>query len=159
MRQCPLFATMWKDTKFVSLLSSFVGTDPVGSSRCFNWQTKNYKDVPTPARVVDYHQHIVYMNLMNSCIGCCRIMLQSLSDFLSFAGCHYHQRAVASPTGDWFTNEAHRFLSWNCHCHHEFGSTNSSKENGKTQKIILRNTNSAQGRSIYSKLFLRKAYI
>lgn len=32
VKQCPLFLTAWKDTKVVTLLSTFVGADPIGTS-------------------------------------------------------------------------------------------------------------------------------
>ena len=74
---CPFVYVRWKDNKHVSLLSTFVGTQPTLTAKRYNRNTKKHEDVPVPRVINQYNIHTGGVDLMDSVIGKSRIIMRT----------------------------------------------------------------------------------
>jgi hypothetical protein len=63
----------WNDTKVVNLLSSFVGTGPVGTCSRFDKKLKKRVDVPCPLIVSEYNKFMGGVDLCDMFLALYRI--------------------------------------------------------------------------------------
>lgn len=70
-------ATVWKDNKVVTLLSTYVGAEPAGKVQRFDKKLKQKIDVPCPKVVQEYNMHMGGVDLMDSYLGRYRIRVKS----------------------------------------------------------------------------------
>ena len=59
----------WKDNKTVCLLSTFVGSSQMSTIRRFNKQTRTYEDIPCPAIIHKYNEHMGGVDAQDSLLG------------------------------------------------------------------------------------------
>ncbi|XP_050553076.1 piggyBac transposable element-derived protein 3-like [Spodoptera frugiperda] len=70
-------ATVWKENKVVTLLSTYVGAEPAGKVQRFDKKLKQKIDVPCPKVVQEYNMHMGGVDLMDSYLGRYRIKVKS----------------------------------------------------------------------------------
>ena len=71
-------AVRWNDNKAVTLLSTFVGSQPVTQVRRWNSRTKTHEQVSCPAIITAYNKHTGGVDLnMDSLLGLYRLKLRS----------------------------------------------------------------------------------
>ncbi|KAJ8728993.1 hypothetical protein PYW07_006689 [Mythimna separata] len=70
-------ASVWKDNKVVTLLSTYVGAEPAGKVQRFDKKLKQKIDVPCPKVVQEYNMHMGGVDLMDSYLGRYRIRVKS----------------------------------------------------------------------------------
>nr|XP_050043543.2 piggyBac transposable element-derived protein 3-like [Dermacentor andersoni] len=71
-----LSCTRWQDTRAVTLLSSFVGTQPATSVSRYDRQKKERSEIPCPAAITIYNKHMGGVDLLNSLISIYRPYLR-----------------------------------------------------------------------------------
>lgn len=75
-------STVWKDNKYVTMLSSFAGTAPVGKVKRFDRKLKMVVEVDCPFVIREYNRHMGGVDLMDSNIGRYKIHLKSRKWYL-----------------------------------------------------------------------------
>jgi len=70
-------AIQWKDNKTVSLLSTFVGKEPISEVQKFDKKLKKRIPVECPKVVQIYNKHMGGVDLLDSIIGRYRIAMRS----------------------------------------------------------------------------------
>ncbi|GBP51057.1 Chimeric ERCC6-PGBD3 protein [Eumeta japonica] len=75
-------ATVWKDNKVVTLLSTYVGAEPVGKVSKYDKKAKQKIDIPCPKIVQEYNMHMGGVDLMDSFLGRYRIQIKSRKWYL-----------------------------------------------------------------------------
>ena len=75
-------ATAWKDNKVVTLLSTYVGAEPVGKVSRYDKKTKQKIDIPCPKIVQEYNMHMGGVDLMDSFLGRYRIRIKTRKWYL-----------------------------------------------------------------------------
>lgn len=73
----PITAIQWKDNKTVSLLSTFVGKEPISEVQRFDKKLKKRIPVECPKVVQVYNKHMGGVDLLDSIIGRYRIAMRS----------------------------------------------------------------------------------
>ncbi len=73
----PLILIAWKDSKIVNLLSTYVGSVPESTIRRLDRKIKEKIDVPCPHIVKEYNRHMGGVDLLDSHLARCRIILHS----------------------------------------------------------------------------------
>lgn len=68
---------IWKDNKYVTLLSSFAGKNPVSSIKRFDRKQKKYIEVECPYVITEYNRHMGGVDLLDSLMGRYKISLKS----------------------------------------------------------------------------------
>ncbi|RXN16689.1 piggyBac transposable element-derived 2-like protein [Labeo rohita] len=72
-----LYAVKWYDNRSVTLLSDYVGAHPVTHVQRWDRGSKAITDVPCPAVVRDYNQHMGGLDLLDSLIALYRTKIRS----------------------------------------------------------------------------------
>lgn len=72
-----LSCTRWQDNRAVTLLSSFVGTQPVGNASRYDRQKKERSEIPCPSVITVYNKHMGGVDLLDSLISLYRPYLRS----------------------------------------------------------------------------------
>lgn len=72
-----VICTRWHDNKVVSLVSSYVGTDPVSIARRWDKKEKQFLEVTRPAIVTEYNRFMGGIDLLNMCSGLYRFPIRS----------------------------------------------------------------------------------
>lgn len=67
----------WKDNKIVTLLSSFVGSEPVKMVKRYDRKKRERVDIPCPAIVTQYNMHMGGVDLLDSIVGRYKIKMRS----------------------------------------------------------------------------------
>ena len=67
----------WFDNRAVTLISTFVGCEPISEVRRWNSRSKTYENVACPNIVAVYNRHMGGVDLMDSLIGLYRIKIRS----------------------------------------------------------------------------------
>lgn len=75
-------ATVWKDNKIDTLLSNFVGSQPVGKVARYDKKQKRKVEVPCPKIVQEYNMHMGGVDLMDSFLGRYHIRMKSRKWYL-----------------------------------------------------------------------------
>lgn len=75
-------ATVWKDNKVVTLLSTYVGAEPVGKVSRYDKKAKQKIDTPCPKIVQEYNMHMGGVDLMDSFLGRYRVRVKSRKWYL-----------------------------------------------------------------------------
>ncbi|XP_052756520.1 piggyBac transposable element-derived protein 4-like [Galleria mellonella] len=75
-------ATAWKDNKVVTLLSTYVGAEPVGKVSRYDKKAKQKIEIPCPKIVQEYNMHMGGVDLMDSFLGRYRIRIKSRKWYL-----------------------------------------------------------------------------
>lgn len=83
----------WRDNKIVTMLSSFVGTNPTQEKLRYNRKTRAHEMVTCPNVIVTYNKHMGGVDLMNSLIGRGRIIMRTRKWYLRL---FYHLIDVAT---------------------------------------------------------------
>lgn len=65
VRGTDITAVVWKDTKVVNLLSTFVGTEPVMKVKRFDKKLKKHVEVDYPAIIKTYNKHMGGVDLLD----------------------------------------------------------------------------------------------
>jgi len=72
----------WYDNKLVSLVSTFVGSEPVGTVRRWSKSKKMHKEIPCPNTIKTYNKHMGGVDLLDSLMGLYRIHVRSKKYYL-----------------------------------------------------------------------------
>lgn len=75
-------ATVWKDNKVVTLLSNYIGSQPMGKVVRYDKKQKRKVEVPCPKIVQEYNMHMGGVDLMDSFLGRYRIRVKSRKWYL-----------------------------------------------------------------------------
>ncbi|XP_063384488.1 piggyBac transposable element-derived protein 3-like [Cydia fagiglandana] len=74
--------TAWKDNKIVTLLSDYIGSEPMGISARYDKKQKQKVEIPCPKIVQEYNMHMGGVDLMDSYLGRYRIRVKSRKWYL-----------------------------------------------------------------------------
>jgi len=77
VRGTDITAVVWKDTKVVNLLSTFVGADPVMKVKRFDKKLKKHVEVDCPAIIKTYNKHMGGVDLLDGLLGRHKIKTRS----------------------------------------------------------------------------------
>ncbi|CAH1991171.1 unnamed protein product [Acanthoscelides obtectus] len=77
-----LSTVCWYDNKIVTTLSSYVGSQPIGSKQRFFRSEKCYKDVQCPQTILKYNEYMGGVDLLDSMLGYYRIKIRSKKWYL-----------------------------------------------------------------------------
>ncbi|KAK6186655.1 hypothetical protein SNE40_005941 [Patella caerulea] len=72
-----IVAVVWYDNKAVTLLSSYVGIDPVGQARRWERKTKQHADVVMPAIIAEYNAFMGGIDKLDSFLAKYRFRMKS----------------------------------------------------------------------------------
>ncbi|CAK1580646.1 unnamed protein product [Parnassius mnemosyne] len=67
----------WKDNKIVTMLSSYVGTEPVSTVKRFDKKTRERVDILCPKSITEYNSHMGGVDLLDSFMGRYHIRVKS----------------------------------------------------------------------------------
>lgn len=67
----------WVDSRIVSLISSYVGADPVSQARRWNRKEKKYEEIQRPAIVSEYNKFMGGIDLLNMCTSMYKYNIRS----------------------------------------------------------------------------------
>lgn len=82
VRDVDISVVVWKDTKVVTLASSFVGKLPVSSVERYDKKQKKKVSVDSPAIIHEYNKHMGGVDLLDSLIGRHKIGIRSKKWYL-----------------------------------------------------------------------------
>lgn len=69
--------SLWKDNKFVSLISSYVGLLPTTKARRYCRAENKKIEIDCPNVITEYNRFMGGVDLLGSHIGCCKIKMKS----------------------------------------------------------------------------------